>query len=333
MHSSSKREIKKEENIDKKSEEDNSKQIYSSHKKYGQNNIRNKKNNIHYNNRTCDNTFYKKGKNLEKYLKENLKDNNISNNNDNNDNIKTEEKDIKIKVNQRFHNATSFNIDEPLNENNSKKKDIIRVAESPDFSTLKTLKTLNSQEYKTKNKLLFSIKSTNRANPLNSFRYTTKKTNTNTNNSNSKELDAYSYSKLTNNQLSENSYQDIINDLRFSTKFNMDTYSSCRVSHFGNISSSNEINLSKKLFNNINKKNEEIPEINGNKNKVIYKLNKKDKNDVDKNESIIEFYNEKGDKNNVKDEKDEKDLEKKNEINQNIENKEENKNDISSEES
>ena len=325
MHSSSKREIKKEENINKKSEEDNSKQIYNSHKKYGQNNIRNKKNNIHYNNRTCDNTFYKKGKNLEQYLKENLKENNISKNNDNNDNnIKTEEKDIKIKVNQRFHNATSFNIDESLNENNSKKKDIIRVAESPDFAALKTL---NSQEYKTKNPLLFSIKSTNRANPLNSFRYTTKKTNTNTNNSNSKELDAYSYSKLTNNQLSENSYQDIINDLRFSTKFNMDTYSSCRVSHFGNISSSNEINLSKKFTNNINEKSEEIPEINGNKNKVIYKLNK---NDVDKNESIIEFYNEKGDKKNIKDKKD---LEKKNEINQNIENKEENQNDISSQES
>ena len=324
MHSSSKIDKKKEGNI----EADNSKQIYNSNKKYNLNNIRNKKNNLNYNNRTCDNTFYKKGENSEKYLKENLKDNikkynndlynNIDNNYNNDSNNKTKEKEQKIKVNQKYINKS-------LNENISKKNDIMRVAESPDFSSLKTL---NSQEYQTKNNLLFSITSTNRTNPLNSFRYTTKKTNTNTNNSNSKELDAYSYSKLTNNQLTENSYQDIINDLRFSTKFNMDTYSSCRVSHFGNMSSSNEINLSKKFYNNINEKSEEIPEINGNQNKLIYNFIK-NKKDIDNNESIIELYNEKEDKNDIKDDKD---LGQKNEINQNIENKEEKENDISNQE-
>ena len=304
-------------------------------KKFSYNNIRNKKYYLHYKNRTCDNTL-KKEDELGQYLKVNLNHNNISkinnynhdiNNIENNSNYDSnniiQEKDKKIKVNKRFHYSNnSYIVDESLNENNNKQNDILRVAESTDFSSLKTL---SSQEYNSKNKLFFSIKGTNKSNPLlNSFRYTMKKTNTN-NSINSKEIEGYSPSKLTYNHLTENSYQDIINDLRFSTKYNMDTNSSFRISNFGNISSSNEIlDSSKKFYNNINEKSEEIPEIKGNENKIIYNFTK-NKND-DNSDSIIEFNNEKEDKNDVEDEKE---LEKKNENGKNIENKDEKENDSS----
>ena len=320
MNSSSKKD--ENENENEKSELDNSKQKFMPQKKYSHNNIRNNNYYLRYTNMTCDHTFYKKKDNYQHYLKVNLKENNISkidrynndNDNDNDINNTTQEKEKKIRVNKKFHYSTkSIKVDESLNENNIKQNDILRVAESTDFSSLKTL---SSQEYKSKNSFFFSLRSTTKSNPLNSYRYTIKKTNTN--NSNSKELEGYSPSKLTYNQLTDNSYQDIINDLRFSTKYNMDTNSSLRISNFGNISSSNEIDSSKKYINNITEKSEEIPEINGNQNKFIYTF-PKNKNDVDNNGSIIDFNNEK-----------EKDIgfTKKSEINKNGI-KDENENDIS----
>ena len=325
MHSSSKISIK-DEKKNEKSEADNSKQIYMPQKKFSHNQIRNKKYYLSYKNRTCDNNIYKKEEDLEQYLKDNLNDNNKIdrynqdyNNNDSN-NI-TEEKDKKIKVNKRFHFSNKSLKDESLNENNNKQNDILRFAESTDFSSLKTL---SSQEYKSKNKLFFSIRNTPKSNLLNSFRYSMKKNNTN--NSNSNELEGSSPSKLTYNHLTENSYQDIISDWRFSTKYNMDTNSSLRISNFGNISSSNEIfDLSKKYINNITEKSEEIPEIVGNNNKLIYNFTN-NKNDANNSESIFEFNNEKEDKNNIEDDKE---FEKKSEIIKNIENKYKNENDSS----
>ena len=326
MRSESKEDDKKK-NKDEKSDIDSSVQVKTSYRKNNSTNIRNK-NNLHYKNKTCENNpnLYKK-EDLEKYSKDNLKENNISNsknnykdlynkkNDQNNKTFKTEEKVTqKIKVNKKFHSKiTPFNADESINENNGKHKDIIRIAESTDFSSLKTL---SSNEHKTKNNLFFSLKNSNKASNLfNSFRNRNKKTNTN----NSKEYDGYSSYKLTNNQLTENSYQDIINDLKFSLKLSNDTNSSFRLSYFGNISSSNEIcDTSKKINNNINEKSEEIPEIIGKDNKLIFNFIE-NKNEIDNSVSIIEFNNEKEDKNEIEDKKE---LDKKNKISGNKHNRE-----------
>ena len=245
-----------------------SQRLYNNKKYY-----RNKTGYTHYKNKTSEN-FYKKE---EKFLKENLKDDSISNNNNtnntnisnnltnlnieinnNNDINNTPEKYIShISVNKRFHHKiTPFNSDESINDNNNKQKEILKWYESTDFSSLKTL---SSNEYKTKNNIFNSKTSSNRtSNPLNLFRYRNRKYNTN---NNSLALD-YRTSKFTN-QLTENSYQDIINDLRFSTKLNRDSFnSSLRISNFGNNSTSNEIkDFTKKNYTNINEKSQEISEI------------------------------------------------------------------------
>jgi len=331
MRSESKNDPKKEKNAEK-SDNTNSEKVIIPLRKNNSNYIRNN-NNLHYKNRTSDNnpTFCKQ-EDLEKYLKKNLKENNITNiKNYNNDkkenNVQTDEKDVKKnKFNRRFHHRiTPSSVEESSIENNNRQKDIIKVAESTDFSSLKTL---SSNEHKAKNNLFFSITNTNRTtNPFNCFRYK-KKLSSN----NSKEFDSY---KLSNNQLSENSFQDIIKNLRFSSKLSNETNSSLRISHFGNISSSNEIfDSSKKNYNNINEKSEEIPEIIGKDNKFIFNLIKnknKNKNEIDNKESIIEFNNEKENKNDIEDKiniedkneiEDQKDIDKKREINENNENQE-----------
>ena len=278
-----------------------SQRLYNNKKYY-----RNKTGYTHYKNKTSEN-FYKKE---EKFLKENLKDDSISNNNNtnntnisnnltnlnieinnNNDINNTPERYIShISVNKRFHHKiTPFNSDESINDNNNKQKEILKWYESTDFSSLKTL---SSNEYKTKNNIFNSKTSSNRtSNPLNLFRYRNRKYNTN---NNSLALE-YRTSKFTN-QLTENSYQDIINDLRFSTKLNRDSFnSSLRISNFGNNSTSNEIkDFTKKNYTNINEKSQEISEIKIQNNKLIIDLDKEEKENCN--------YNEKEEKSDIKDE-------------------------------
>ena len=310
--------------------DNNSKQKFISQRLYNNKKYyRNKIDNLNYKNKTSEN-FYKKE---EKLLKENLKDDSISNNNNtnntnisnninnlnieinnNNDINKTPEKDIThISVNKRFHHKiTPFNSDESMNENNNKQKDILKWYESTDFSSLKTL---SSNEYKTKNNIFNSKTSNNRiSNPLNLFRYRNRKYNTN---NNSLALE-YRTSKFTN-QLTENSYQDIINDLRFSTNLNRDSFnSSLRISNFGNNSTLNEIkDFSKKNYsNNINETSQEISEIKINDNKLVLDLNKDEKeknNEKGEKNDVGDENNENGDDKNSAIEKEKKEISKKNE--------------------
>ena len=310
--------------------DNNSKQKFISQRLYNNKKYyRNKIDNLNYKNKTSEN-FYKKE---EKLLKENLKDDSISNNNNtNNTNIsnnitnlnieinnntdinKTPEKDIThISVNKRFHHKiTPFNSDESMNENNNKQKDILKWYESTDFSSLKTL---SSNEYKTKNNIFNSKTSNNRiSNPLNLFRYRNRKSNTN---NNSLALE-YRTSKFTN-QLTENSYQDIINDLRFSTNLNRDSFnSSLRISNFGNNSTLNEIkDFSKKNYsNNINETSQEISEIKIKDNKLVLDLNKDEKeknNEKGEKNDVGDENTENGDDKNSSIEKEKKEISKKNE--------------------
>ena len=204
-----------------------------------------------------------------------------------------------------------------MNDNNNKQKDILRWYESTDFSSLKTL---SSNEYKTKNNIFNSKTSSNKtSNPLNLFRYRNRKYNTN---NNSLALD-YRTSKFSN-QLTENSYQDMINDLRFSTKLNRDSFnSSLRISNFGNNSASNEIkDFSKKNYShNINETSQEISEIKIKDNTLIIDINKEEKENKIENDSEKEIKNENKeiksnenkDQTNSEIEKDKKEVAKKNE--------------------
>ena len=315
--------------IDNNSKKKNISQRLYNNKKY----YRNKIDNLHYKNKTSDH-FYKKE---EKLLKQNLKEDSISNNNNtnntnisnnltnlnieintNNDINNTPENITKITVNKRFHHKiTPFNSDESMNDNNNKQKDILRWYESTDFSSLKTL---SSNEYKTKNNIFNSKTSSNKtSNPLNLFRYRNKKYNTN---NNSLALE-YRTSKFSN-QLTENSYQDMINDLRFSTKLNRDSFnSSLRISNFGNNSASNEIkDFSKKNYShNINETSQEISEIKIKDNTLIIDINKEEKENKIENDSEKEIKNENKeinsnenkDQTNSEIEKDKKEVAKKNE--------------------
>ena len=259
---------------------------------HNKNFIRNKKDNLYYKNKTSDNNYnLLTNEKLEKYLKDNLKENNnnIINviNNKYEEENSPENKEVEIKVNKRFHSKIN-QFDKIINDNN-KQKEIIKARDSTDFSSLKTL---SSNEYKTKNNLYYSISSSKRTsnNPLNVFRYRNKKANTN--NNKSKELEAFRSSKVTN-QFSEISDQDIISDLRFS-KLNVDTYnSSCRISQFN--STSNEIKDNSKInINNINinETSEEISEIGTKDNKLIYDLAKnKEENEKEKEENNINKEN------------------------------------------
>ena len=259
---------------------------------HNKNFIRNKKDNLYYKNKTSDNNYnLLTNEKLEKYLKDNLKENNnnIINviNNKYEEENSPENKEVEIKVNKRFHSKIN-QFDKIINDNN-KQKEIIKARDSTDFSSLKTL---SSNEYKTKNNLYYSISSSKRTsnNPLNVFRYRNKKANTN--NNKSKELEAFRSSKVTN-QFSEISDQDIISDLRFS-KLNVDTYnSSCRISQFN--STSNEIKDNSKInINNINinETSEEISEIGTKDNKLIYDLGKnEEENEKEKEENNINKEN------------------------------------------
>ena len=280
--------IKKQNKEENDSEIENFSKIFNSQKFNNKNIMRNQKDNIQYKNRTCgEGRHFHKKEELEKYLKENLQDknkiiNNIKSNDinlKNNNNIDNEEKEIKkIRVNKRFHvKITPFNADESINENNNKQKDVIKAADSTDFSSLKTL---SSNEQKAKNNIFnYSTTSNRTSNPLSSFLYRNRKSNTN--NNTSKGLEAFRSSKLTNQfPDKENSYQDMLTNLRFSSKLNMDSYnSSFRISHFGNNSTSNDINeiidSSKK---NLNETSQELTEINTTKdNKLIFNLHKNKK--------------------------------------------------------
>ena len=262
--------------------------VDSTSKLYNSKYHRNKKDKLNFKNKTCEN-YYKKEE--DNYLKDNLQvRRNISNeiNNDitndiNNDDINNEinsnniiyrntykdnitqnSEEKKIKVNKRFHyKLSSFNADESINENN-KQKEIIKGFESTDFSTYKTLSSNEHNKNNTKHSLYYNITNTtntNRSlNPLNSFRYRNEKSNTN--NNDIKGLELFKSLNL-NEQLTENSYQDIINELRNSTNLNMDTFnSSFRITVFGNNSTLNElIDLEKKNYNNNNESKHELSDI------------------------------------------------------------------------
>ena len=299
-----KKAVKEEDKDEKDSAINNSKHIDKPKILYDKKYIRNKKDNLHYRNRTNENnSSYKlyKSQDFEKYLNGNLKDNNNSTNNNlinltnnyNNDSCNyndiennKEKKEVKrIRVNKKFH-CKIKPCEESINENKDKKKEIIKGHDSTDVSSLKTL---SSNEFATKNNLLYCITSSNRAsnNPLNIFRFSNRKSNTN--NNKSKGLESLRSSNI-KNQLSESSYQDFISDLRFSSKINMDTYnSSFRISQFN--STSNEIkdikDISKINTNifNINETKQEISEIKAKDNKSIYDLGKKEKIE-EKNEEI-----------------------------------------------
>ena len=263
----------------------------SSSKLYNSKYYRNKKDKLNFKNKTCENC-YKKEEEEENYLKDNLHvrrnisneinnditndinnddinnytNNEINNNNtiDKNnykDNITQNSEEKKIKVNKRFHyKLPSFNADESINENN-KQKEIIKGFESTDFSTYKTLSSNEHNKNNTKHNLYYNVTNTtntNRSlNPLNSFRYRNEKSNTNYNDI--KGLKLFKSLNL-NEQLTENSYQDIIKELRNSTNLKRDTFnSSFRLSLFGNNSTLNElIDLEKKKSNNNNESKHEI---------------------------------------------------------------------------
>ena len=255
-------------NDEKESKNEKPKNTSSSQRLFINNNIiRNKKGYAHYYNRTNDNYYdLYQNENLEKYLEDKLKDNkNVINNslttglislNINNPNDQKETK--KIKVNKKFNNKlTTPNADESINDSNKKQKDTLKPYESTDLSSLKTLSSNNG--HIPKNNLFYSISSSNRTSkPINIFRYKNRKPKVN--NDNSKGFEDFRSSKLTN-PLTESSYQEMINDLRFSSNLKVDTFnSSNKLSRFN--STSNEIkDTNKKLYNNINEISQEIPEI------------------------------------------------------------------------
>ena len=134
----------------------------------------------------------------------------------------------KIKVRTRFHCKLSpFNGDEELkdenkNKENKENKEILRNAESTDFSSYKTLSSHGNIKYN-KNNLFNNLSNINNnrpINPLNSFRHKNK--NSFTDNNDSKGTEFLRFSKL-NEQQTETSYQDTINDLKFSSKKRMET--------------------------------------------------------------------------------------------------------------
>ena len=277
--------------VKEKDSETNDSQNYNSSQRSFKNNIinRNRKDYLNYKNRTGDNYYnLYKNENLHKFLEDKIKGNKNLDNNlttgltalTNNNDSPIKENDIKkIKVNKRFNfKMSSFNTDESNNENN-KQKEIAKGYESTDLSTFKSL---SSNDHKTKNSLFYSISSANRiSNPFNIFRIQNKKTYMN--NDNSKGFDVLRSSKLTN-QLTENSYQDMNNDLRFSSILKMDTFnSSYRISCFN--STTNEMkDANKKYYNNFNEISQDIPEIKV-KGKLVF--------DMSKDEEILENLEEK----------------------------------------
>ena len=208
--------------------------------------------------------------------------NNSKNMNENNNiNISTnksidKEKEInktekKIKVRTRFHYKLSpFKVDEELKDENQNKenkdnKEILRNAESTDFSSYKTLSSHGNKKYN-KNNLFNNLSNINNKqliNPLNSYRYKNKNSFTENNDSKG---DAFRFSKL-NEQQTETSYQDAINDLKFSSKKIMETdNSSIRYSLLESNSKLNELyDYSSRKINNYGidnaKKIEELQEI------------------------------------------------------------------------
>ena len=241
--------------------------------------------------------------------------------------VNKSEKDIKFRT--RLHSKIPyFNADEAIknNNNNNKTKEILRNAESTDFSSYMTLSSKSNIRY---NHNLFntltSVNNYNRfKNPLNSFRYRNKKSNTNS--SDSKVLDTLRFSKL-NDQ--ENSYQDMLTDLPPLYK-NIETdNSSLRLSL---IEGNNKLidiydYSSKKIINNDkNQKMEEIEE--------TEKLNYKSARNIQrKNFNYDNIYNDiykddednkNNEKNNIKNNNDEDDN-KKEETNGKIENDDETK--------
>ena len=270
--------------------------ILDSQRIYSNSNIRNKKDNFifkNYKNKTSeDNHSFRKKEEIEQYLKENIHDEDKIKNNFENTDINFENNNFtiynkeslkKIRVNKRLRcKKTPFNIDESINENSSKQKDIIKAAESTDFSSLKTL---SSNEQMAKNNLFnYSTASNGFSNSLNSFRYRNKKSNTN--NDISQGLEVFKFSKITNQSTDkENSYQEIATNLRFSSKLNMDSYnSSLRISQFGNNSASNDLNeIIDSIKKNLNETNQEWTEIN---NKISIKTNE---NNIDNEKGLDKF--------------------------------------------
>lgn len=169
--------------------------------------------------------------------------------------------------NRLNYKIPSFNADETLKNNNNKAKEILRNAESTDFSSYKTLSSKSNIRYN--NNLFNTLTSVNNSsrlkNPLYSFLYRNKKSNTNS--SDSKVLDTLRFSKL-NDQ--ENSYQDMFTDLPPLSK-NIETdNSSLRLSLIdGNnkLIDAHDYTYKKNNNNDKNQKMEEIEE----KNKLNYK--------------------------------------------------------------
>ena len=176
------------------------------------------------------------------------------------------EKALKFR-NRLNYKIPSFNADETLKNNNNKAKEILRNAESTDFSSYKTLSSKSNIRYN--NNLFNTLTSVNNSsrlkNPLYSFLYRNKKSNTNS--SDSKVLDTLRFSKL-NDQ--ENSYQDMFTDLPPLSK-NIETdNSSLRLSLIdGNnkLIDAHDYTYKKNNNNDKNQKMEEIEE----KNKLNYK--------------------------------------------------------------
>ena len=284
------KETKKDKNRNKNEEvEDFSKTMFASQRISENNVFKKRKENLFYKHRTFgnNNDLSEKEKlkedlkdnNYNDFLKVNLKDNN-NNIPETNENLDIHEKEHpeleknktenKIKVRARFHyKLSTFNPEESHIEHNNKNREIketkenkenreiLRCAESTDFSSYKTL----SSQSNIKNTLFNSITNSNRiTNPLNSFRYRNKKSYTN--NNNSKGLDVFRFSKL-NDQGNENSFQDIINELRPTHKLNMETEnnSSFRLSLLESNSKMNDIDSNKKSINYKVEKNVEMEEI------------------------------------------------------------------------
>ena len=211
----------------------------------------------------------------------------IRNNNDEYNKVNTNESHYEkkyvnktekaMKFRNNLHNKFPiFNPDETLKNNNNKTKEILRNAESTDFSSYKTLSSKSNLIHN--NNLFNTLTTVNNSsifkNPLNSFRYRNKKSNTNS--SDSKVLETLRFSKLNN---LENSYQDMFTDLPTLSK-NIETdNSSLRLSL---IEGNNKLidfhdYSNKKIINNDkNQKMEEIEE----RNKLNYKSprNRKRKN-------------------------------------------------------
>ena len=269
----SKKDIKKNKNV--KDNEKSNRKNYDT-KDLNTNNIMKKKESKYNKDKIFGQQKYLETENLsghKKYYKNNSKNMN-ENNNINispNKNI-DKEKEInktekKIKVRTRFHYKLSpFKIDEELKDENQNKENKdnkeIRNAESTDFSSYKTLSSHGNIKYN-KNNLynnLSNIYNQRLINPLNSYRYKNKNSLTDNNDSKG---EAFRFSKL-NEQQTETSYQDTINDLKFSSKKIMETdKSSIRYSLLDNNSKLNELfdYSSKKIFNYKNDKAKKIEEL------------------------------------------------------------------------